>query len=111
MKLVLVSVLLSASAFAQTGKVLLTCERTTLRDLDKIVITESERSGEIIVSEHDESGRVHSYARPAAALTSTEGLELTEWYGYTRLLKQEGSDWMIEHFDECGGGASYAVCK
>lgn len=111
MKLMLAFLLVTTSAFATTGDVLLTCTRTTFTDLNMIVITEGDVAGEIIVTEIADNGTENVFARSSSDLLDAKKIELSGWYGYTRNLYNDGSDWNIEHFDECSGGGSTVVCK
>ncbi len=111
MRALFAAVFICSTAWASQGDILLTCTRTSFRDLQKIVISESDRPGEILVTEYDETGSSHSYVRDPADLASAQGLELSGWYGYTRRLYQDSYGWAIEHADECGGGNSFVTCK
>lgn len=106
MKLLIVLSLLSVSAFA--NETLLTCTRTSFSDLDKIVVSASDRAGEVVVTEIDEKGNSQSFVRE---FTEGKELELSSWYGYSRKLYFDGSSWNIEHQDECSGGVSTAICE
>ncbi|MBY0517190.1 MAG: hypothetical protein K2P81_09790 [Bacteriovoracaceae bacterium] len=110
MKWIFIVSLLMSSAFAAPGDLLLTCTRTSFRDLDQIVINESVKPGMIMVTEIDEAGRKNIYERSMNDLKK-DGIELSSWYGYTRTLSNFEGSWMIEHHDECGGGVGYAVCE
>ena len=111
MKLMLAILFVTSSAIAAPGDVLLTCSRTTFRDLNTIVITESDLAGEVVVTETADNGSVNVFSRSSADLLEAKKIELSSWYGYTRNLYNNGSDWNLEHFDECSGGSSYVVCK
>lgn len=111
MKLMLAILFVTSSAMAAPGDVLLTCTKTTFSDLNTIVITESDLAGEVVVTETADNGAVNSFSRNASDLIEAKKIELSSWYGYTRNLYNDGSEWYLEHFDECSGGGSYVVCK
>jgi hypothetical protein len=110
MKWFVIATLMVTSAFAAPGDLLLTCTRTTFRDLDKIVINESVKPGMIMVTEIDEAGKKISYERAASNLKK-DGIELSPWYGYNRKISNYEGNWMIEHRDECSGGIGYVTCE
>lgn len=108
MKLFIVLSMLISSAFA--NETLLTCSRTTFSDLDKIVVSTSDRAGEVVVTEIDERGNTQMFVRDEKSFTNKE-LELSSWYGYSRKLYFDGSSWNIEYHDECSGGVATATCE
>ena len=101
----------TSSAIAAPGDVLLTCTKTTFSDLNSIVITESDLAGEVVVAETADNGSVNTFSRSSADLLEAKNIQLSSWYGYTRNLYINGSEWYLEHYDECSGGSSYVVCK
>ncbi len=111
MKFMLAILFVTSSAIAAPGDVLLTCTKTSFRDLKEIIITESESAGEVRVFEIDESGYVNVLTRNSKDLLETKKIELSSWYGYTRNLYNDGSDWNLEYYDECSGGISTLTCK
>lgn len=111
MKLFILMVFVVSTAFANEGEMLLNCTRTSFTDLDQIQITANiNKSDEVIVTEIDENGNKNVYGRDASSMKMME-IELSDWYGYTRRLFNDGSGWTIEHRDECSGGYSYVVCQ
>lgn len=111
MKLMLAILFVTSSAMAAPGDVLLTCTKTTFSDLNEIVITESDRAGEVVVTETADNGAVNMFVRSSSDLLEAKKIELSSWYGYTRNLYNDGSDWNLEYYDECSGAGSYVVCK
>lgn len=109
MKLVLVLLFTISSAFAATGDVLLTCTKTSFQDLNKIVITEG-ADVTILVTEYDEKNIATTTKRAFSDIT-TDGVQLSDWAGYTRLLNSDGSGWYISYHDECSGGIVTVTCK
>lgn len=110
MKFFIVLSMMISSAFANE-EVLLTCTRTTFSDLDKIVISTSDRAGEVVVTEIDEQGMTQIFVRDERSFTDAKELELSSWNGYSRKLYFDGLSWKIEYQDECSGGVSSVVCK
>ncbi len=110
MKTFLALALLANVSFA-TEEVLLTCTRTTFSDIDKLVVTTSDRAGEILVYEYDEQGNRQVFTRDEKSFRNGKEIELSSWYGYSRKLYQDGSGWNIEHHDECSGGISAVICE
>ncbi len=111
MKLMLALLMASTSVVAAPGDVLLTCTRTVFRDLNTIVITESDLAGKVIVTETADDGSKKSYSRSSAELLEAKKIELSSWNGYSRNLYNVDSGWYMEHFDECSGGNSYVICE
>jgi len=110
MKFAIILTLVFSATFAQASDVLLTCTKTNFSDLDKIVITSSEtNSNEMIITETSENGTNVSYTAQLSEIENAE-IELSNWFGYTRLLYNDGQGWNIEHHDECGGGVSSVTC-
>lgn len=110
MKTLLAFALLANVSLA-SEEVLLTCTRTAFSDIDRLVVTASDRDGEVLVYEYDEQGNYQVFARDEKSFRSGKELELSSWYGYSRKLYQDGSGWNIEHHDECSGGISAATCE
>lgn len=110
MKFIIVLSMMISSAFANQ-EVLLTCTRTSFSDLDKIVVSTSDRPGEVIVTETDELGASQIFVRDEKSFTDAKELELSSWYGHSRKLTFDGSSWTIEYNDECSGGVSSVVCN
>ena len=79
MKLLLVISFVLSSAFAFSGEVLLTCTNTGFQDLNKIVITQGENSS-ILVTEINSKNK----STTTEQIANKEGIELSDWYGYSR---------------------------
>lgn len=109
MKLFLVLLFTMSSAFAATGDVLLTCTKTSFQDLNKIVITEG-ADVTILVTEYD-SKNVGTTTKRSFSDITTNGVQLSDWSGYTRLLNSDGNGWYITYQDECSGGIVNVTCK
>ncbi len=109
MKTILAFALLANASFAAED-VLLTCTKTAFSDLDRVVVTTSDRAGEVLVYEYDEKGTYQMFVRDEKSFRLGKELQLSGWYGYERRLYHNGLDWSVEHRDECSGGTSLAIC-
>jgi len=110
MKLMIILCLVVSASFVHAGDVLLTCTKTNFRDLKTIVITTSDVSAnEMIVTETSSDGSKIVYSRQLSAKDNLD-IELSDWYGYSRRLYNDGYGWSIEHHDECSGGVGSATC-
>lgn len=111
MKSLLLMAFVASTAFANEGDILLKCTRTNFSDLKQILVTEGQnKTGEIVVTEIDANGTKNVYTRDASNMKTLE-IELSDWYGYSRRLYNDGSGWVIEHRDECSGGYGFVVCE
>lgn len=107
MKTLILLLAISTQAMAQ-DVLLLTCTKTTFRDLEKITITQSD--DQILVTETNELGLLTTSTQTMEAWNTKE-INLSDWYGYKRILNYSYGQWMIDHHDECSGGSSYVICQ
>lgn len=107
MKYWLIGLTLIAQIVSASEQLLL-CTKTTFRDLKQISITKEDNK--IFVTEIDENNQPYTYQIKEKSWDD-KTIELSDWYGYTRILKFSYGSWSLEHFDECSGGISSITCN
>lgn len=93
---------------ASASEVLLNCTKTNFRDLKKITITKEDNK--IFVTEIDENNQPYTYEIEEKSWNE-KNIQLSDWYGYTRILRFSYGSWSMEHFDECSGGIGSVTCN
>ena len=106
----LFAIVISTSAFADESFRKLVCTGTNFDDLGMIEVYENGKTGELTVIETADNGTKTTNAIPFQALADKD-IPLSNWNGYDRHVYKDGSDWVLEHRDECSGGYSFPNCK
>ncbi len=111
MKLLVLMILVSFSAFSDSSDILLRCTETSFDDIKEIVVSKSLVDGEILVTEISGHGALNTYSRSQNQFLTEKRIVLSEWYGYRREMFSTDTSWKIEYFDECSSGSFTMVCR